>query len=227
MTGRRVRRRAQAAIAAAALAVLLLPGAATAAPAPPDAVELSVDGQTWSTDLVAPLFDPAMLWVPGDVETASLQVRTACDDASAQATVAFVDADPELDAELAVRTRVDGGGWTPGRLGAAFPLVGGAPATLDVEVAFDFDAGNRTQARTAGPVTVTVAVECLDPDLTPSPGTQPPPRSVSAAGAPPTGAGHLPRTGVEVAQALTAGALLVVVGGWLVLAARRRGADDA
>ena len=98
--------RAAAALACACAAAALGGTAATAAP-PGGAIELSVDGQTWSADLAADLFDPAFRWVPGDTETASLLMRSrACPAASGQAEVTIGPEDSVLGDAFAVRTRV-------------------------------------------------------------------------------------------------------------------------
>jgi len=95
--------------------------------------------------------------------------------------------------------------------------VGAEPARLDIEVTFAPASGNETQDRAVAPVVVTVTVECE---------TAPPPPA--APGPPAAGSsGFLPRTGVELARTLGAGALLVVAGSWLVAATRRRRDADA
>lgn len=104
--------------------------------------------------------------------------------------------------------------------------MGAEPARLDIEVTFAPASGNETQDRAVAPVVVTVTVECetAPPPPAASGGAEPP----AAPGPPAAGSsGFLPRTGVELARTLGAGALLVVAGSWLVAATRRRRDADA
>ncbi len=216
----RLVRAGRAAAALACLGGLAVLGTTTAAAAPPDgAIELSADGQTWSTDLAVDLFDPAFLWVPGDTQTGSLLMRSrACPAATGEAEVTLGPEDAVLVDAFDVRTRVDDGEWTPGTTSAGF-TVGAEPSRLDIEVTFDPASGNETQDRTVAPVTVTVTVACPEAaPATSAPAAQPPATR---------GPGWLPRTGIELARTLTAGVLLVVAGSWLVLATRRRRSADA
>ncbi|QIX26923.1 hypothetical protein ncot_10140 [Nocardioides sp. JQ2195] len=61
-------------VAALALGV---PSPAVAA----DEVGVSWDGQSWSSHLAEPLFDPSVRWVPGDVREVSFFVRNQASDA--------------------------------------------------------------------------------------------------------------------------------------------------
>ncbi|MCL1870776.1 MAG: hypothetical protein FWF90_10230 [Promicromonosporaceae bacterium] len=210
--------RALAALALAAAPVAAATAASGAAP-PSGAVEVSVDGTTWSTATTTPLFDPAVLWVPGDVRTGTLYARTrACDAASGEARATFGQGGPDLAADLRVRTRVDGGPWTSGQTSRGFTVPPGAPTRLDVEVTFDPASGDESQGEGA-PLTVTVTVSC---DQVAAPGPSPVTPQAGQAGS-----GLLPRTGIEVARTVLAAAALVVSGVWLVLATRRRAVDDA
>ncbi len=116
---------------------------------------LSPDGVHWAAALPGPLFDPAMLWVPGDAETATFYVRNQSSDA------AFLDVDlvtgevtSLLDAgDLSVGVSVDGGQITavrtPGehRLVDGFAVGAGQVHRVEVHVDFDAASTNLTQAR--------------------------------------------------------------------------------
>ena len=180
-----LRRTTVRALAALGLAVVPLGATAQAAPAhaalvqaaaaPDGAVELSVDGSTWSQDVTTPLFDPAFVWVPGDVETGTLYVRTrACAAATGEATVTVGPEEAELARDLDTRTRVDGGAWSAGTSTPAFTVGRGDVARIDVEVTFDPASGNASQSRTV-PLDVIVTLAC-DEGPGPTPGRRRPPR---------------------------------------------------
>lgn len=214
-----------------------------AEPPPDGAVELSTDGVTWGEDTTTPFLDETTPWVPGDVRTGTLYVRTVCKVASGNAVVTVGPDDAGLTAGTGVRTRVDGGAWADGPASELMFVRTGRVTQLDVELTYRGAAGNELQGQTL-PVSATVTLTCDTPlpdvvDPTPSPSAvanpaQPSPPSAGAGPAAHAGAparlmahpGLMPRTGIEIARTLGATALLVVAGAWLVLAARRKGAAD-
>jgi hypothetical protein len=132
---------------------------AMASGAPDGAVELSADGTTWSKDLAADLFDPNLVWVPGDVGTATLYVRSlACQTGAGRADITLGPQSAVLVTDLAVRSRVDEGAWT-GSSAPSFTVTAGQVTRIDVEVTYQPGSGNASQARTV-PMTVVVTVSC-------------------------------------------------------------------
>ncbi|MBO3665106.1 hypothetical protein [Microbacterium stercoris] len=141
--------------AACAAIVSALLGAASPAFAATDDGQIGVsrDGVTWGDSLTEPLFDPSMLWVPGDVEIRSFSVRNQADE---EATLSIgVRAAPSwlLDAEaVEVEARVDGGDWVDVdgddvRQLTEGGVVAGEVARVDVRVSAVWGASsNPTQA---------------------------------------------------------------------------------
>lgn len=103
-----IRRIASIGITAVAV-VALVAAPATAA----DEVGLSLDGASWSSTLVAPLFDPAVRWVPGDTDDASFFVRNqGPSDGEVTVDVSAVDSDDLLaDDAFLVEARIASGPW--------------------------------------------------------------------------------------------------------------------
>lgn len=215
----------------AAAGVLLVVGLLVGVSAPASAsssaggtVELSVDGTTWSQNLVADLFGQDLVWVPGEVDTATLYVRTTCSSASGHADVTVGPDDARLASVMDVRTRVDGGTWA-GPSSAPFTVALGQVARLDVEVTYD-PAATATSQRRSAPLAVAVAVSCGDGATGPA-GTQPGPVATGSALAPPpaasTGpASHLASTGATVLSALVVALMLVLAGTGLAALRRSR-----
>jgi hypothetical protein len=142
------------ALAVALLAALLLglPAASYAG----SRIGLSTDGRTWSATLARPLFDPAVLWVPGDVRTSTFYVRNQAGDAGRLSIAAFT---PDPDSllrrdDIEIEVRRDGGSWIPlpadGRdfRFARGVLVPAATTRIDVRVAFAPSSPNRSQTST-------------------------------------------------------------------------------
>ncbi len=79
------------------------------------AVLISQDGTTWSADLPAPLFDPAVRWVPGDARTSSFYVENrGSTPADVRLQVSAEDGDALLGSgEVQLRARIAGGSWMP------------------------------------------------------------------------------------------------------------------
>ncbi|MCL2848501.1 MAG: hypothetical protein FWE61_00465 [Micrococcales bacterium] len=134
----------------------------------PGRVELSLDGLTWGQHLAADVF-ATRWWVPGDVVTATLYVRTTCSLGSAQAEARFGSPDaPGFGDGLGARTRVDAGTWTTSP--STFTLRLGQVAQLDVELSFSPGAGNDAQGASV-PLVIVVTVSCDDDEPTPRPTT--------------------------------------------------------
>ncbi|MET0930697.1 MAG: LPXTG cell wall anchor domain-containing protein [Aeromicrobium sp.] len=137
---------------AASLAILL--AAMTPASAHP-AVGLSRDGITYSSSLDAPLFDPVIRWVPGDIRTESFYVRNLrADDADLAIDVMSGSVDSLLESgDLMVAARGDDGTWqdvrSPGThtLVSAVDLASGNASRVDVKVAFSGASTNVTQVQ--------------------------------------------------------------------------------
>lgn len=135
----------------ATLLVLLAIGVAPAYAAQP--VQLSNDGRTWAPDLPAPLFDPAVRWVPGDVREASFWVRNAGPDAGTLSVTALVaDADGLLAKHaMRLRLRDASGSWTtvaPGSRASLGALADGARTRVVVSAAYAAASGNDTERDT-------------------------------------------------------------------------------
>ncbi|MCL2466072.1 MAG: hypothetical protein FWF02_02210 [Micrococcales bacterium] len=213
----------------------------SAAPTGPARVELSVDGTTWSHDLVADLFEPDLVWVPGEVATATVYVRTSCSQAQGSADV-------ELDSPaLVVRTRVYAGTWTsPPSL---FVVDADQIAPLDVEVTYDPQADDSTRLM-AEPLSIVVTAACYDATPAPPPSAKVHPTTSPGATSPgatragamtsrattpfATGAADRPavaassgrglaRTGVGVAGTVVVVLALGFVGAWLLSLRTRAG----
>ncbi|GIG26866.1 hypothetical protein [Cellulomonas denverensis] len=244
-----MRARAGASVLAALAVVLLLAPSASAAN-PGEEVGLSRDGVTWSPDLTTDLFDPAMVWVPGDDEVTTLYVRNQSGEpARGFAQVLVGPEDAEFAEDLRVRTRYDGGAWTVGATSRTTGFAVGAVLRIDIGVQFDPVSGNESEGR-AVPLAVRVVLASVIPgrdvDPTPSPGTPvggagggavPAPAGAPvvgdvAAGDGAVGAGAAVRyggllgaTGADALRVLVAAGVLVLTGAWFLVARRhRRGA---
>lgn len=135
----------------ATLLVLLAIGVAPAYAAQP--VQLSNDGRTWAPNLPAPLFDPAVRWVPGDVRQASFWVRNAGPGAGTLTMTALVaDADGLLAKHaMRLRLRDASGSWTsvaPGSRASLGTLADGARTQIVVSAAYAAASGNDTERDT-------------------------------------------------------------------------------
>lgn len=153
-------RRALGALVVAAVALLgvVVPGTSSAASAASTEsgtgfeLGLSRDGVSWSRSLDAPLFDPEVRWVPGDVRTARFYVRNqAASRGAMTVTVRSVRRDALLETRtLTVAARSDGGEWRAVDGPSLVPIVdadliaSGDAVPVDVRVAMDVEAPNRT-----------------------------------------------------------------------------------
>lgn len=136
----------------AALGALLGPSAASAE-SPGDSVWVSPDGTTWSADLPAPLFDPAVRWVPGDARTSAFFVENrGATPAELQLQVTAEDVDGLVrQGDLQLAARVAGGLWTAVTrdAGSALDAIAvrvGETRRIEVRAAFRKAATNLSQA---------------------------------------------------------------------------------
>jgi len=190
-----------------------------------DAVALSADGRRWGSELSAPLFDPAVRWVPGDSRTASFWVRNDGGDTGRLViTAQLVEPDGPLNGTVALRLRTAGTSvdLTPGRPTAVGTLRAGARTRAEVEAVFDPASSNVTQSeRLRFAFDVTLSGDGPAATAGTSPGTSsgaPGAGGEASDGATPT----LPGTGAEARWWwLVAAAALVGGGGALVVRNRR------
>ncbi|WP_375003319.1 hypothetical protein [Aeromicrobium sp. CTD01-1L150] len=137
-------------VAGALLALSLVASPSYAA----DELGLSHDGATWGSSLPAPLFDPALRWVPGDARTESFHIRNqAAETGGFRIRMLAVTADGLLSTgDLRVSARAGAGEWTtvdePGtHLLLQGELAAGAQERVDVRVELDPASGNESQLR--------------------------------------------------------------------------------
>lgn len=199
-------------IAVALAAVVVATGPAAHAD---QRIGLSRDGSTWTSAISAPLFDDALLWVPGDVRTESFWVRNQSQDV-ATLDVTAVRRSTDDDA-LVVEARVGRGSWVPLVGSAALPggtLSAGAKRRVDVRVALDTTSGNATQRRSI-PIDFTARLRSQGSDVAST--------DISSTDAP-SGSddGELASTGAALDPRLLLGALGALGTGLVLLLAGRR-----
>lgn len=197
-----------------AACVLLLLGADVASAGAGAKVVVSLDGRTWAPSLRVPLFDPAVLWVPGENRTAELYVGNRAQDAGVLALVARADDADGLVAarEVSLEVRRGAGAWTriaaDGRAHrlAGGELAAGANVRLAIRVSFAPTSPNASQLRRL-PLSFDVVLS----------------ESGTAVAAPAGGGGGhgglLPDTGGVERVVLIAGLLLVVLGAAVIRSA--------
>jgi hypothetical protein len=116
-------------------------------------LSLSADGRVWAADLSAPLFNPSLVWVPGDSRTARFWARNdSADPGRLTASIEGVATDRLMETgALTVTARGGGGHWTPTdaagthRLLQVSTLPPGGAVRVAVTVAFDPEAGPVSQ----------------------------------------------------------------------------------
>lgn len=203
-----------------------------------DQIGLSRDGAHWADTLEDPLFDPHVVWVPGDSRTVSFYVRNQADtNAVLSATVLTADGDQLLAGRhLSLRARA-GGQWFPLVNGHASPeltaasISPGQQVRVDLEAAFDPASSNASQTAA---VDLMLRIRLSDAVSGPGPepiGTMPTPRPTPDSprdrpDRPPVGAGQLPDTGSNSPAILMWTALLAVTAGVAFIAAGRRERED-
>lgn len=115
-------------------------------------LELSLDGVHWRRQITAPLFDPSLLWVPGDVRDETFFVRSTRPDAGAlRVVVERASIDQLVDTGwLTLSARAGDGAWTSIESGGRHVLVdddrvaGGQTVPVQVRATFDDGAPNGT-----------------------------------------------------------------------------------
>ncbi|MFI6425867.1 hypothetical protein [Promicromonospora sp. NPDC050880] len=213
--------------AASVLVAGLVAGAALGGPAGPasavpdgdaERLFLSVDGNTWAPVVTAPLLDPGLVWVPGDVATGTLYARNGSGEAADVAVTVRLDGGPAgaglpLADALDVRTRLGDGAWTDGPVSAVTSLAPGEELPIGVEVGFDPAAGSSTQDRTVH-LDLVVTLWGVGPGAGDGGAGG---GAVPGAGGP----GTLPRTGANLLLPTLLAAAAVVLGVLLRKGARR------
>ncbi|WP_146825372.1 LPXTG cell wall anchor domain-containing protein [Aeromicrobium flavum] len=126
---------------------------AVAPAAADDRIALSADGTVWADRLIEPLFDPSVVWVPGDTRTASFWVRNqAQSNASLTATVRSEDGDDLMSSRQVTLRARSGGPWVTLRNGTpsggltSVSIKPGSAVRVDVQAALDPAASNASQA---------------------------------------------------------------------------------
>lgn len=191
-----------------AVALLVVLASMTPSAASPQ-IGLSRDGITFAPSLDAPLFDPVLRWVPGDMRIESFYVRNlAVDDGDLSIDI-IESSDSMLETGgLMVSARGGDAIWrdvtAPGthRIVSAADLATGRTAKVDVRVALLPDAANPTQVRRLGLDVRVLLSQDVD-------------RST------PDDSGLLPDTGAPASWSLIAG-LALVAGGTVLVQARRK-----
>ncbi|WP_229051186.1 LPXTG cell wall anchor domain-containing protein [Aeromicrobium sp. Leaf350] len=183
-----------------------------------DEIGVSVDGSTWMPAITAPLFDPAMRWIPGDDETRTFYVRAQGPSAATMSIEALTPAgDPFLESDIDLSVRVDGGAWValdPAQVAQDLtvrPVPVGDVVTVDVRAFFDPASTNVTQARQLPLQFRITLAEAFPSDANPAGNA---------------GSGSLPTTGAQVGLDLFLLGLLTCAAGGAVLAARRKGEEQ-
>ncbi len=141
-------------LAFAAWITTVVAPAAIADPTP--SLLLSADGARWSETLPEPLFNPAVLWVPGDTRTSSFYVRNQGVTAAELRMQVLAGAEDDLlsTGDIVLEARVEDSPWQPvGRAGrsAALNLVTvGWSGSRRVDVRAAFLPSARSDSQAAG-----------------------------------------------------------------------------
>jgi LPXTG-motif cell wall-anchored protein len=183
-------------------------------------VGVSRDGVAWTPALSAPLFDPGVLWVPGDVQSATFYVRNQATDAGKVWMSVEARDDDQLLAheDIKISVRRDGGAWADLRADAASHPVrhsllrSGSVTQIDVRAVLERASPNRSQ-QSALALRFTVG-------LTEAVGSVSGPHDGNGPG------GLLPDTGGVTFWVLALGVLLLLSGFGTVLVGARRRDDD-
>jgi hypothetical protein len=128
--------------------LVLLAGLTLAPPAyAGDQLQVSADGVHWSDHLDAPLFNPAVRWVPGDVRVADFWVRSRAGDRG-RLTLAVSTTDPDgllARGDIGLVARADTGQWQALDVDGRTELTGvpaGGDARVQVRARFASTATN-------------------------------------------------------------------------------------
>lgn len=171
-----------------------------------DELGLSLDGVTWTEALTMPLFDPDMVWVPGDVEDGQFFFRNqSTDEATYQVSATIEDAGELLaQGDMVLSAAVNGGPWQPAAningedtvLLAEGDISPDEVITMGLQVEFLTTSGNRSQRQQlilASRVLLTADTVEIDPGGTspedPEPGKEGEPGEVSPSEIDPTDPG--------------------------------------
>jgi LPXTG-motif cell wall-anchored protein len=138
-------------LAAAVIASLTVASPAMA----DDELSVSNDGVTFARDLSAPLFDPAVKWVPGDVRTATVYVRNNDElrglldvDLLGNHVGDLLDSgDIHVTASAGTGTSGVASDGSERRILSNAKVDGGDVVPVAVTVSFDFSSPNETQLR--------------------------------------------------------------------------------
>ncbi|MFL6061726.1 MAG: hypothetical protein ACJ72E_10865 [Marmoricola sp.] len=139
-------------VALLALAAWVTAEIAPALAGPGGELLLSADGTHWSTGLSAPLFDPAVLWVPGDARMSSFYVQNrGTTPAAVRLEVTSDGADLLEIGAVELQARVGSEAWHPiARAGSgvlnALAIGTDRARRVDVRAVFRAGARNATQA---------------------------------------------------------------------------------
>ena len=208
----------------AALVVLVAPAAAAHAGSQ---LGLSYDGQSWSTSLSRPLFDPEVRWVPGDVRTARFYVRNQS-DGRGDLIIAVEDVARDVltgTGRLDIAARVGAGPWSeissPGMhvLADTDDVPSGTTVPVDVRVSLEDLAPNRTMVLGSD---LDFSVTLTDSRARDGAGGD----EGNGGGDDNGGSIDLPGTGAGFTAAELALGLVLLTSGALLLAGRRRQDDD-
>ncbi|MFV0253189.1 MAG: signal peptidase I [Beutenbergiaceae bacterium] len=205
----RVNRSVPCTVAVTTVLVALCAAPAAAA----DELAFSWDGLTWDTQLDAPLFDPSVHWVPGDVRTASFWVRNRGESAAALTIMVASHgiADLMAQGDLRFTVKVGDGAWVglADATGSTLPgqIAVGASEPVHLRATFDPAAGNGSQMRQLEFQISVVLSAYLPPTGTPEPD------ATAGGGAAAAGNdGTLAVSGVRSGELLALAAALVALG---------------
>lgn len=176
-SSRRGRRLISAAALGGVAAALSLAGAPDAVAAN-DHLQLSVDGQSYSSSFSGPVFEPAQRYVPGASNTATLWLRNNSGErASLSSAAVIVRSDPELNGYLGLQTgsgpelsarSMLGVQGTCTDVGPTIDLGPGEERKLTLVVDLAVEAPNETMNRTAD-VDLVFLLEPMVPGKKPRP----------------------------------------------------------
>lgn len=205
------------------LSALLWPSPAQAA----DEIGLSRDGVTWTPGLAMPLFESSRLWVPGDDEIRTFQLRNQGPSAASMTFEALnVGGSDLLAADIALSVRIADGPWVPLGVDTAKqdvtvrPLETGQAVRIDVRAVFDPASTNVTH-ELALPLTLRVTLA----DAAAGGGDGVPDEGGDGAVAPTDRSGALPGAGTTIGpRSILAGLVLCALGAFLI--ARRSSSED-
>lgn len=199
-----------------------------------NALQVSLDGTTWTDSIVSPLFDPEVRWVPGDVRTSIFYVRNNKAEAG---DLSLVLERPLRDALLetsflTIAARAGDGPWTEVSTGGRQELIdsektaAGDEVAVELRASFAADALNTTMVLPTDldlRLTLTQAGIVADATSTDGDGNPTAVGGSNASSGP--DAGSLPDTGSPLRPWVLPLALLLL-GAGAVLVARRTDLEE-